>query len=254
MVNFISRNLLKFLSIAWLLSILSCNSSPSETLTIATAANMQFAMKAITSEFTTTTGIPCHVVLSSSGKLTAQIKEGAPYHVFVSANMKYPNDLFKNGFTASKPTIYAHGKLVLWTKNSIHPSLSVLTSNDIKFIALANPKTAPYGEAALEVIKHYNLFDSIQHKLVYGESIAQTNQFIDTRAADIGFTAKSIVMALAEEKRGHWQPISDTAYSPIAQGVVLLNATPDMAIASKEFYNFLLSDKAKQILNTFGYD
>ena len=103
--------------------LISCTSKKKEYISIATAANMQFAMKEITKSFTEKTGINCEIMVSSSGKLTAQIKEGAPYDIFVSADMKFPNELYNSGFTATKPEIYAHGKLVMWTLfDSIKPS------------------------------------------------------------------------------------------------------------------------------------
>ena len=117
--------------------------------------------------------------------------------------MKYPFDLYNDGFTTKKPNIYANGKLVLWSMiDTIKPSISLLLQKNIKHIASANPKTAPYGAATEQVLKYYQILDSIKSKLVFGESIAQTNQFITTKAAEIGFTAKSVILSPIIKNKG----------------------------------------------------
>jgi molybdate transport system substrate-binding protein len=211
-------------------------------------------MEELTTSFTKETGIKCQTILSSSGKLTAQIKEGAPYDIFVSANMKYPIDLYNSGFTLQEPKIYAFGKLVLWTMvDSLKPSINVLLQKNIKHIATANPKTAPYGIPTEEVLNYYKLVDSIKHKLVYGESIAQTNQFIITKAAEIGFTSKSVVLSPFIKGKGNWVAIDERAYSPIKQGIVIIKNTSTSIDKKEKFYNFLFSKKGQEILNKYGY-
>ena len=221
-------------------------------MVIATAANMQFAMKELAARFTEQSGIDCDLVISSSGKLTAQIREGAPFDVFVAANMKYPQEVFASGLAAGAPRVYAHGQLVLWsTAAGITPDLSLLTSSAIRHIAVANPKTAPYGEAALQVLDQAELLEKVRHKLVYGESIAQTNQFITTGAAEVGFTAKSVVLSLELKNMGAWAGLDETLYSPIAQGAIVLDrARQDEA---GKFLEFLFSAEAAQVLESLGY-
>ena len=230
----------------------NCKTSSINNLHIATASNMQFAMKAIIEAFEAETSIKCEMIVSSSGKLTAQIKEGAPYDIFVSADMKFPNRLYKDGFSIAEPQNYAKGKLVLWSmKEEIQPSIAMLISADINHIALANPKTAPYGKAAMETLDFYKLTHQVQEKLVYGESISQTNQFISLEAAEIGFTAKSVVSAPFMKGKGRWIEIPDSVYSPIEQGVILLkNAKKEASL----FYEFLFSKKGKAILVDYGYE
>jgi molybdate transport system substrate-binding protein len=237
------------------LSQLACSSTPAPNkLTIATAANMHFAMTSLIEQFSANTGIACDLVVSSSGKLTAQIKEGAPYDILVSADMKYPEEIYRSGRSETTPKVYAYGKLVLWTMDkNIAPSLEVLTDASIQHIALANPKTAPYGTAAVALLKQNGLYDQITSKLVFGESIAQTNQFITSGAAEIGFTAMSVVLSPEMKDQGQWLAMDENTYQPIEQGIVVIkqeNSDPEAALA---FYHYIFSAEAKKILLKFGY-
>ena len=236
--------------------VFACNSATKESskVTIAASANMQYALGPITEKFTEKTGIPCQLIIASSGKHTAQIMEGAPFDVFISADMKYPSDLYKKGFATAPPEIYASGKLVLWTMvDGLPVSIENLNDISINHIALANPKTAPYGQAAIEVLKKYELLDSLKNKLVYGESIGQTNQFIYSKSAEIGFTAQSVVLAPEMKGKGKWLLVSDTDYKPIAQGAVVIKQSEGNKQQVNKFYNFLFSNEAKIILKDFGY-
>jgi molybdate transport system substrate-binding protein len=238
----------------FLLLFFSCKQENDDKLTIATAANMQFAMLEVVKSFTTETGIDCEIITSSSGKLTAQIKEGAPYDIFVSADMKFPNELYVNGFTNNKPMIYAYGKLVIWTMNSqLNPTFESFNKQQIKHIALANPKTAPYGLSAVEYLKNLKIYEKIKHKLVFGESIAQTNQFIFSYAAEIGITAKSVVLSPKMKTQGSWEEVNQDLYTPIAQGIVILKNRNAYLGRAQKFNEFIFSDKGKEILNKFGY-
>jgi molybdate transport system substrate-binding protein len=232
----------------------SCKQNNQPKLRLAAAANMQFAMLELSDAFTKETGIACETIISSSGKLTAQIKEGAPFDVFVSADMKYPKDLFENGFTTSKPNIYAYGKLVIWTMNKqLSPDFESFSKKQVKYIALANPKTAPYGYSAFEALNRKNIYNSVKDKLVFGESIAQTNQFITTYAAQIGFTSKSVVISTKLKDKGNWKEVDPDLYTPMAQGVVVLKNRNDQILQAEKFNDFLFSAKGKEILNKFGY-
>lgn len=232
----------------------TCQTVHKDALIIATSANMQYAMKDLIHAFTQETGVLCEPVISSSGKLSAQISEGAPYDVFVSADMKYPSELYKNGLTTQKPEIYAYGKLVLWSLNeNIEPSIEILTDAMVNHIALANPRTAPFGIAAVEVLKYYNIYDTLDKKLVYGESISQTNQFIISGAAEIGFTAKSVVLSPEMKGKGKWAEVEVQIYSPIAQGIVILKNKQNHIENAVKFYDFLFSGQANEILTEYGY-
>ncbi len=212
-----------FIVISVLLLSLPLTSFAGE-ITIAGAANVQFTLEDLKAEFTKETGIDVKTVIGSSGKLTSQIENGAPFDVFLSADMKYPETLYKEGFSLRSPKVYAYGVLVLWTMKELDLSKGVNVFNDpgIVKIALANPELAPYGRQAVNALKFYKLYEPLQKKLVLGESIAQANQFITTGAADIGFTAKSVVLASNMKDKGKWVEVEPQSYEPIAQGVIVL--------------------------------
>jgi molybdate transport system substrate-binding protein len=236
----------------FLIAANGCRQKDSEKLFIATAANMQYPMNDLVKAFSLQTGMDCETVISSSGILTAQIREGAPFDVFVSADMKYPAELYKDGYTIAAPEIYAYGVLILWTiVQELDPSIDLLTSDRIRHIALANPRTAPYGMAAVEVLERAGIYDMVQKKLVYGESISQTSQFIVSGAAEIGFTAKSVALSPDMEDRGNWIVVDENHYTPIAQGMVILKNKKIKQ--AEKFRDFLFSEKGRKILNKFGY-
>jgi len=225
-------------------------------ITVAAAANVQFTLDDLKAEFTRETGIGVKAVIGSSGKLTSQIENGAPFDVFLSADMKYPAKVYKDGFSLQAPKVYGYGVLVLWTIKDLDLSkgISVLSDAAIGKIALADPQLAPYGREAVNALKFYKLYESLQKKLVMGESISQANQFITTGAADIGFTAKSIVLAPNMKDKGKWIEVDPQAYKPIAQGVIVLKyAQQDHLKEAAEFYDFLFSSPAQEIFKKYGY-
>lgn len=233
----------------------ACQSKPSNTLKIATAANMQFAMDSLIDVFQQKTNIECETIVASSGKLTAQIMAGAPFDIFISADIKYPNTLFEKGFALEKPKIYANGTLVLWTNlENTEPSIALLSNKEIKHITIANPKTAPYGFAAEEFLNKMGILDSLKQKVVFGESISAVNRYIYSRSADVGFTAKSVVLSPQMKNQGKWLELDPTLYSPIEQGALLLKSSnQENSENAKKFYEFLFSEEAKNILNKYGY-
>ncbi|KAA6436652.1 molybdate ABC transporter substrate-binding protein [Dyadobacter flavalbus] len=239
------------------LTLLAGCSKPSEKIVVATAANVQYVMKEIQKEFEKESGKQLQIVTGSSGKLTTQIREGAPFDVFVSADTKYPNEVFNNGGSDEKPKVYALGTLVLWSKEIPQKDLNtaLLGTEKITKIAIPNPRTAPYGEAAVQVLKSENLYKNVENKLVYGESIAQTAQYITSGSADAGFNALSIVLSPEMKGKGHYIIIDSTAYKPIQQAAILLKHSEDSPKkeSSKQFYDFLFSQKARAIFKKYGY-
>ncbi|HLD69727.1 MAG TPA: molybdate ABC transporter substrate-binding protein, partial [Candidatus Omnitrophota bacterium] len=212
-----------FIGLIFLLIVFLPAAALAQEITVAAAANVQYPLGELKAEFEKNTDIKLKTIIGSSGKLTAQIENGAPFDIFISADMEYPETLHKEGLTYRPPRIYAYGVLVLWTLKDLDLSkgMEVLTDPAVKKVALANPKTAPYGRQAVNAMKHYKLYEETQPKLVYGESIAQVNQFITTQALDLGFSAKSVVLAPNLKEKGKWVEVDASAYSPIAQGVVI---------------------------------
>ena len=242
--------------LSFLVVIFSSVCAFAEELTVAVAANVQYTFEELKAEFQKETGIAVKQIIGSSGKFTAQIETGAPFDVFLSADMDYPKALGKKGLTYNAPRIYAYGTLVLWTMTGVDLSKGIKVLNDpaVRKIAIASPNTAPYGRQAVNVLKHYNLYGQVHSKLVYGESIAQANQFITSKAADLGFTAKSVVLAPNMKDQGRWIEVDKGAYEPIAQGVVILkHAQKDHLEAAQKFFDFLFSKEAQEIFKKYGY-
>jgi len=243
-----------------LLFAISCQNGEAEqtteTLTVAVAANVQFAMEELEQAFEQQSGIALEVIVGSSGKLTAQITQGAPYDLLISANMKYPQSLYENGLTTAPPEVYAYGALVLWTLQE-QSGLGQNWQERLKKaqkVAIANPKNAPYGEQAIRALHYFQLYNDISPKLVLGESIAQTNQYILSGACELGFTAKSVVLSPKLKTIGTWMELPKDSYRPIEQGVVLTTfGAKNHPEASQRFYDFLFSTTADQIFKTYGY-
>jgi molybdate transport system substrate-binding protein len=234
----------------------SSSAHAGESLTVAVAANMSYAFEELKSEFGRQTGIEIQSVISSSGKIATQIQHGAPFDVFLSADTQYPEALQQKGLTASEPKVYAYGVLVLWTNKAIDVSdvLTVLVDASVRKVAIANPEVAPYGREAVRAMTRAGIYDAVAPKLVYGESIAQATHFIETGAADIGFTAMSIVDAPAMRGKGRWVEVPVDSYEPIAQAaVVLQHGKEHNAEAAQRFFAFLFSEGAREILARFGY-
>lgn len=224
---------------------------------MAVAANVSYAIDALKKEFAKEyPDINVRITLGGSGKLTAQIKHGAPYHLFMSANMDYPDALFSQGLTIKKPRIYAKGGLACLSVRAkdFSKGIEIVRDKTIRKIAIANPKTAPYGKATMEALKNAKILKDVKNKFVYGESIAQTLSFT-MLAADIGFIASSSLYSpkLAHFKKGvHWVEVDTQLYTPIKQGIVILKNAQNNSDALT-FYNFILGEKAKQIFEDFGY-
>jgi molybdate transport system substrate-binding protein len=238
------------------INMVSIASSRADTLSVAVAANVQFVFDDLRLEFKKQTGHDLKGVFNSSGKFVSQIANGAPFDVLMSADMDYPNSLYQQGFSAAPPKIYAYGALVLWTAKNwdLLSWQSLLQGEKIHKIAIANPKTAPYGRETIRALKFYKLDAAVESRLVYAESISQTNQYIYSGLVDIGFTAKSVVVSAEMRGKGQWIELPENSYTPIAQGVIILKHGRENAPqVSQQFYEFLSSAKAKAILQKNGY-
>ena len=229
-----------------------------DTLRIAVAANVSYAIEALKTGFLQQhPGTTVEVILGSSGKLTAQIMHGAPYDLFLSADMKYPERLHAEGLATSVPAVYAKGSLIMLTTRDLplEKGLALLTDPRIERIAVANYRLAPYGKAAVEAMKQSGVLQSAKAKFINGESITQTVQYTLT-AADIGFIAKSAIFSpkLSRYNREgiNWVEIDPSLYPGIKQGMVLLEHGKRTPLA-QAFYDFMLSPEAKKILQEHGY-
>ena len=224
---------------------------------IAVAANVSYAMEPLKNAFYDLhPETKIEVILGSSGKLTAQIKNGAPYELFMSADMKYPEILYKEGSAITEPIVYAQGSLAYLSakQQDFSKGIELLKDKDIQKIAIANPKTAPYGSAAKEAMQNADLYESLRHKLVHAESISQTVTYTMT-AADIGFIATSSLFSpqMSHFKKGiNWSEVDENLYTPIDQGMVILKKGEGNAEV-KAFYDFMLGKRAREILKKFGY-
>ena len=222
---------------------------------VAVAANFLAPLQEIAKSFEKETGHQTLITSGATGQLFTQIQHGAPFEVMISADAKTPKKLVKNELAlADSQFTYARGKLVLW---SVDPALvdasgAVLKSDKFKHLAIANPKTAPYGTAAMEALDKLGLTASLKSKLVEGENISQAKQFVDTGNAEVGFVALSQIYKNGKITKGSAWVVPLDLYAPIYQDAVLLKKGEDNPAATA-LLNYLKSDKAKAIMTTYGY-
>lgn len=237
--------------------LLSGTANAQQKFTIVAAANLKAALDSVNTVFKAQNpGINPQITYGASGKFYEQISNGAPFDLFFSADMEYPNKLESNKLTASKVKKYAVGKLVIWSKKTDpnKTKINSLLDSGIRKIAIGNPAVAPYGEKAVESLKFYKIYDKVKNKLVFGDNITQAAQFITTGNADIGITALSLVlMPNMKKEGGKYYIIPEKSHSPLEQGCVILKHGKDNAGALK-FYDFISSKKAAAILKYYGYD
>lgn len=237
-------------------SMLLISTSWSQTITVAAAANLKCALADIAKEFTKSTKIKVKIITGASGKLTQQIMSGAPFDALLSADVEYPAKLAKAGYTTAPAQIYAYGTLVLWSDTGVNLSkgVAIVADPSVKKIAVANPKTAPYGIEAMNAMNYYKVTQKAQPKLVIAESISQVGAYVTTKAVDVGFMAKSIVLSPEMKNVGKWVEIDPKSYNTIDQAMVgLKNGSPENQIAAKKFLRFMSSPTAVAILKANGY-
>ena len=200
-------------------------------------------------------GITVKVTYGSSGNFFEQIKNGAPFDLYFSADVEYPRQLKEQNKTLGDVHVYGTGQLVLWSK-TLDPAkqqMNTLLDAAVNKIAIANPAHAPYGKRAEEAMHYYNLYDKVKDKLVIGENIAQTAQYAQTGAADVGIIALSLALSpTMQEAGGKYWLIPAAAHAPLLQGFVLLPHAQGNAGAEK-FAAFCESPTAKVTLHRFGF-
>jgi len=228
-----------------------------DELKVAVASNFYPTMKVIAKEYELkTAGSTGHhkVVLipGSSGKHYAQIMNGAPFDIFFSADIKRPRMLEQEDrIVAGTRFTYAHGKLILWSSidDYVDPKGEVLNKKDFRYLAIANPKLAPYGKSAEEALRSLNLWTNLKDRLVRGENIAQTFQFINSGNAKLGFVAYSQIMNPNLFSDGSFWKVPQSIYKPIEQQAVLLKDSD----IGKEFLSFVKSEESLSIIYESGY-
>ena len=225
-----------------------------QSVKVAVAANLQAVIKELQAGFKNKTGIVIEPIVGSSGNLAAQVKNGAPFDLFLSADMNFPETLFKEGFGSKKPVVYAQGSLIICSNQNIgfENWERLLLTFRVKEIAIANPAIAPYGKAAQQALAKKGILDDIKSKIVTGESISQVNTYITTGVVEVGFTTQALVDDPARKARLYWEIIDPKLYKPIEQGMILLKHSARNGDAEK-FYQYVLSPPAKAIFKKFGY-
>lgn len=225
-----------------------------QQLKVAVAANLQGVIKVLGKDFKQKTGIEIRPIVGSSGNLSTQIKNGAPFDLFLSADMSFPENLAKEGLSTKEPAVYAYGCLIICSSQNIgfENWERLLLTRRIKKIAVANPAIAPYGKAAEESLKLKGILDDVKSKLVTGESISQVNTYITTGTVDVGFTTRALVKDAEGKTTIYWKEIDPKTYTPIKQGMIILKQSKETANAQK-FYDYMLSPAAKKILKEYGY-
>ena len=223
-------------------------------LRVASAANFYPTLKKIKHNYEAITDNKIIIIRGSTGKLYAQIMQGAPYDIFFSADARRVDTLLKKrkgleGDNSKTSFVYARGKLALWRADadSSQALREKLISGDFNKLAIANPRTAPYGKASVEVLKELELYEEVKHKLVYGENISQTMQFVQSGAADIGLVARSYVI-----NDMYWE-IDSYLHKAIEQKVILLKQSNQIETAS-EFLEYIQSPAIKKLIRADGYD
>lgn len=241
-----------FIFIVFLLASLCSAATELPPVRVAVASNFSLTLKKLVKEFEEKSEYTVSISQASTGKLFAQIVHGAPYDIFFAADEKRPEILIKKNL-ASKEMMYAQGQLVMLARESLGADCkSVLDEISLNKLAIANPKIAPYGRAAKDVLISLGKWESIRPKLVMGENILQTYQFLLSGSVDAGFIAKSLVVNSNELATYCQWHVPARLYKAIKQKAVVLKRSGDN-LAVKSFFNYIQSDKAKKIIRSNGY-
>jgi molybdate transport system substrate-binding protein len=229
-----------------------CTHVQPRKLTIAAAADLNFALDEISRGFRQQyPAIDVQTAYGSSGNFYAQIQNHAPFDVFLSADVEYPRKLAGEGLAvADSLFVYALGRIVVWVpaQSALDPA-TALRAAAVRHVAIANPRHAPYGRAAEAAMRSLGVYDSVEGKLVLGENVAQTLQFVESGAADVGIVALSLAIAPAVRDRGRYWQVPLEAYPKMEQGGVILKESP----AARAFRSWLLAPGGRAILERYGF-
>ena len=233
------------------------NLAVAEEITIAAASDLNFAFREIATEYEKTTGNHVRLSLGSSGNFFAQIQNGAPFDLYFSADVAYPRKLEEAGLTVPGSLYqYAVGRIVLWTGHEsridMTKGIEVLREPTVKKVAIANPKHAPYGRAAVAAMEYFKVYDQVKDKLILGENISQAAQFIESGACDIGIIALSLAIAPAMKSKGTYWEVPAEAHPALDQGAVILKSSKQQESA-KQFLAFIKGPQGQEIMKRYGF-
>jgi molybdate transport system substrate-binding protein len=238
--------------------LLVASIATAQEITVAAAADMSTALPELVAAYTKKTGQSVKLSFGASGNLTNQIRNGAPFDLFFSADEDYPQQLIKEGL-AEKETLYRYavGRLVLWVPNDSPVDLSkvgikALLDPSVKKISIANPATAPYGRAAAAALRHFEIYDQVSSRLVVGENISQAAQFVESGNAQAGLIALSHALALAMNDKGRYWVIPLGAYPTLNQAAVVLSKSKQQD-AARKFLDFVRGPEASSLLTKYGF-
>ncbi len=254
------------LAVVAMLSLAGCGRSepePSGNVRIAAAASVQFALDAVIEEFRKAhPTIEVAVTYGASGNFLAQLRQRAPFDLFLSADTGYPQDLIESGDAdAATFLVYARGRLAIWGRADWlreqrmaldELGLAALVDPRVERIAVANSQHAPYGEAAMAAIRHAGILDQVRPKLVHGENIAQAAHFVQSGAAELGVIALSLAMAPAMAQTGQFWPVPSDHHDPLEQGAVILRRAADRD-AAEAFLRFVQEPATRAIMERYGF-
>ncbi len=233
--------------------------SNSKELTIAAAADLSSVLQEVGDRYQKQTGIVVKLSFGASGALTQQIENGAPFDLFLSADMDYPRRLVAAGDAdAGSLYEYAIGRLVLWVPANSpldldQKGMNVLLDPSVKKIAIANPEHAPYGRAAVAALKHRGLYDRVSDRLVLGENISQAAQFVESGNAQVGFVALAHAVAPSMQGKGKYWIVLAEDYPPLAQGVVIVSHSQHKKEAA-EFLAYIKTKQTAELLRKYGFE
>jgi molybdate transport system substrate-binding protein len=255
------KTTVRYSIIAFLLLVTFAGHAFADELLVAAASDLSFPIKEIIGQFEQKTGHTVKLTLGSSGSFQAQIANGAPFDVYLSADVDYVRLLDRAGLIEPNSLyIYAVGRIVLWVPNGSPIDVKKLGMESLlqpaaKRIAIANPSLAPYGRAAVAALRHYNLYDRVASRLVLGENIAQTAQFVSSGAADIGIIAHSAASADPMRSSGVFWEIPPDAYPRLDQGMAILKQARKAGHldAARAFYEWFRNDASRAILKRYGF-
>lgn len=240
------------------LGLMELSEALSEDLTIAAASDLNFSFKELVVEFEKRTGHHVKLSLGSSGNFFSQIQNGAPFDLYFSADIGYPKKLEEAGHALPDSLYkYAIGRIVLWTpaRSPLEVEklgMEVLLDPSIKKIAIANPKHAPYGRAAVTALRHFKIHERVKDKLVLGENISQAAQFIESGACDIGIVALSLALAPSMKAAGKYWEIPIESHPLLEQGAVILKNSKNKE-AAKQFLEFMKGSEGQEIMRRYGF-